>query len=92
MFCLVCFDIVEDRARNRVAKILKEYGQRVQKSVFECSELNEKKFLRLKNRLEDCIDSAEDTVRYYFICRDCLQKVELTGVGELPITTKFMVV
>lgn len=92
MFCLVCFDIVEDRARNRVAKILKEYGQRVQKSVFECSELNEEKFLRLKKRLEDCIDSAEDTVRYYFICRDCLQKVELTGIGEIPFTKKFLVV
>ena len=88
----MCFDIVEDRARNRVAKILKEYGQRVQKSVFECSDINEEKFLRLKNRLEDSIDSAEDTVRYYIICRDCLQKVELTGTGELPITTKFRVV
>ena len=73
MFCLICFDIVEDRARARASKILKEYGQRVQKSVFECSDLKEEKFLRLKNRLEACIDSGEDTVRYYFLCRDCLK-------------------
>ena len=83
---------MEDRSRNRVAKILKEYGQRVQKSVFECSELNEEKFLRLKDRLEACVDSTEDTIRYYFICRDCLRKMEYTGIGESPVTDKFLVV
>ena len=92
MFCLVCFDIVEDRARNRAVKVLKEYGQRVQKSVFECSDLSEEKFLKLKDRLEGCIDSGEDTVRYYFTCRDCIQKMEFSGIGEGPVTEKFLVV
>ena len=39
MFYLVCFDIVEDPARAKVVKVLKEYGERVQKSVFECPNL-----------------------------------------------------
>lgn len=32
----VCYDITDDRERGRVDKILKGYGVRVQKSVFEC--------------------------------------------------------
>ena len=92
VFCLACFDIVDDRSRNRVAKILKEYGERVQKSVFECADLSEERFLKLKNRLEDCIDSSEDTVRYYFLCQGCLKRVEYSGIGEPPQPQSFRVV
>ena len=92
MFYLVCFDIVEDRVRAKACKILKEYGERVQKSVFECSDLNEEKFLKLKNRMEGCIDNGEDTVRYYVICRSCVSKMELSGIGSPPRTEKFRVV
>jgi len=83
---------VDDRARARAAKVLKEYGQRVQKSVFECGALSEEKFLRMKNRLEDCIDSSEDTVRYYFLCRSCISKMEYSGIGECPDVENYRVV
>ena len=89
MFCLVCFDIVDDRNRARVARTLKAYGVRVQKSVFECGQLSEEKFLKLKNRLEDLIDTAEDTVRYYFVCKTCLDKMEFSGIGEAPKNANF---
>ena len=92
MFCLVCFDIVDDRARTRASKVLKEYGVRVQKSVFECGLLTEKKFLNLKTRLEDLIDSSEDTVRYYFVCRGCIDKMEYSGIGVAPDTKSYRVV
>ena len=32
----VCYDISDDHERGRVAKTLKAFGFRVQKSVFEC--------------------------------------------------------
>jgi len=92
MFYVVCFDIVDDRTRLRAAKVLKEYGQRVQKSVFECSRLTEEKFLKLKSRMEDLIDNSEDTVRYYSLCKGCLEKVELSGIGEPPDMEAYRVV
>ncbi|MDD5205537.1 MAG: CRISPR-associated endonuclease Cas2 [Desulfobacterales bacterium] len=92
MFCLVCFDIVEDPARAKVVKILKEYGVRVQKSVFECADLNERRFLKMKTQIEDHIDAGEDSVRYYVICRQCLDKVEFTGTGKSPEKKDFRVV
>ncbi|MEI6262409.1 MAG: CRISPR-associated endonuclease Cas2 [Deltaproteobacteria bacterium] len=39
----------------------KKYGTRVQKSVFECPNLTEKQFLKLKHRIED---SIAPTFRY----------------------------
>ena len=92
MFYLVCFDIVEDAPRARVVKVLKEYGERVQKSVFECANLSEKAFLKMKSRVEDLIDSGEDTVRYYVLCQGCLKNMELSGVGEPPKVQAFRVV
>jgi CRISPR-associated protein Cas2 len=91
MFVLICFDIVDDRVRYRAVKLLKGHGVRVQKSVFECANMTEHRFLKLKSGLEGVIDHTEDTVRFYPICRACLTNIEFSGVGSPPFTDKFMV-
>lgn len=92
MFFLVCFDITDDRIRYRVVKVLKGYGMRVQKSVFECDNLTEERFLRMKNGIEELIDHGEDSVRYYLLCRGCIRRIEYSGTGELPKNADFRVV
>lgn len=92
MFCMICFDIADNKDRYRVVKELKNNGKRVQKSVFECSDLSEEQFLKLKGRLEDHIDHEVDSIRYYFLCRACVDKFEFSGIGCLPETRKFQVV
>ena len=92
MFALVCFDIGDDRVRYRVVKLLKGYGERVQKSVFECADLTEERFLKLKSGIEELIDEGEDTVRYYPLCRGCIGRVEFSGVGGDPEAEEFKVV
>jgi CRISPR-associated protein Cas2 len=92
MFYLVCFDIVDNRKRYRVVKILKKYGFRVQKSVFECPNLTEKQFLKMKHRIEGSIDATEDNVRYYYLSKDCIWKMEYSGVGEPPHAERFRMV
>ena len=84
MFYVVAFDISDDKKRYRCVKALKGYGVRVQKSVFECPNLTERRLLKLKAALEKIIDQTTDTVRYYRICKDCLGKVEVSGLGEPP--------
>lgn len=84
MFYVVCFDISDDRTRYRVAKVLKGYGYRVQKSVFECPRLTEKKLLTLMDRLDRLIDHTTDTVRFYRQCETCLQSFEHLGLGQAP--------
>jgi CRISPR-associated protein Cas2 len=61
MLVVVSYDIVDDRRRQRLAKVLENYGQRVQKSVFECR-LDEGRFLKLKKQVDKLID-LEEAVR-----------------------------
>ena len=91
MFILVCFDVVDDRIRYRVVKILKGYGVRVQKSVFECANMTEHKFLKMKSVIEDKIDNSEDTVRYYPLCSACVKSVEFSGTGDYPNVKRYQV-
>jgi CRISPR-associated protein Cas2 len=92
MYYLVCFDIVDNRDRRKVVKIIRGYGYRVQKSVFECPGLTERKFLTLRNRLEEIIDNISDTVRFYRLCKGCIESVEVVGVGGQPETAAVRVV
>jgi len=92
LFFLVCFDIVNDKKRRRAVKVLKQYGVRVQKSVFECSDLSEEQFTKMKNRLDETIDHTEDTFRFYPVCRDCVKKVEFSGIGEPPETRPYRII
>jgi CRISPR-associated protein Cas2 len=69
MLILVTYDVstetVEGRRRlRRVAKVCKDYGQRVQKSVFECK-VDLAKFEKLRHRLLEEINEAEDNLRFY---------------------------
>lgn len=92
MFYLVCFDIVDDKMRRRAVKILLEYGVRVQKSVFECAHLTDKRFAKMKTRLDAEIDHGLDSFRFYPLCGACVQKVEFSGIGEEPEHRNFKVV
>lgn len=46
--------------------------------------LTEMRFMSLRNRLEETIDSLWDTVRFYRLCKCCLQEMEFVGIGEAP--------
>ncbi len=92
MFYLVTFDISDNRHRYQVVKVLKGVGRRVQKSVFECSDLSEQGLLDMQSRFDKIIDHTTDTVRYYRICKGCLREIEWNGTGAPPDTEKFKVV
>jgi len=82
MFIVVSYDIVDDRRRSRVARFMEDHGDRVQKSVFECS-LEEPELTRLKEKLLDRIDPEVDSVRFYRICNRCRSSIEILGAGPI---------
>jgi CRISPR-associated protein Cas2 len=91
MFIVVSYDIPDNKRRSRVAKTLEGYGYRVQKSVFEC-ELTPALYEKMKKRLEKRVNPEEDSVRYYPLCRTCLGKISISGVGEVMREKAFFVV
>ncbi len=78
---VVSYDIVDDRRRNRVARLLKGYLQRVQKSVFE-GELLPAREQRLLDLLSLVIDPEEDSIRVYSLCARCREGVRVIGQGR----------
>lgn len=66
------------RRLRRVAKACRDYGQRVQYSVFEI-ELEPAAWVRLKQRLIDTIDPASDSLRFYLMGAQWERKVEHVG-------------
>jgi CRISPR-associated protein Cas2 len=80
MFCVVSYDISEDKRRTKIHKILSSYGQWMQFSVFEC-DLTTAQYAKLRSRLDRLIDATSDSIRIYFLCECCKGKVERIG-GE----------
>lgn len=90
MFVVVCYDIPDNRRRSRVGKALEGFGARVQKSVFEC-DLDHKHIEKLKQKLKKLLH-AEDSVRYYYLCRECLPKVEVVNGPPIFKTPSYFAV
>ncbi|MEO0131448.1 MAG: CRISPR-associated endonuclease Cas2 [candidate division WOR-3 bacterium] len=78
MFLLVSYDIINNRRRSKVCNILKDYGKRVQFSVFECL-LDSKDLIRLKAALLKLINEKEDNLRIYQLCESCKKNVLIYG-------------
>ena len=86
MMVLITYDVSTStpEGQKRLRKVAKEcvnYGQRVQKSVFECI-LEPAQFTMLKNKLEKIIDKEEDSIRYYFLGKNWKRRVEHVGVND----------
>jgi CRISPR-associated protein Cas2 len=78
---VISYDIPSDHRRNRLATTLKDFGRRVQLSVFECL-LEPADVERLRGRVLREIDPAEDRVRIYRLCESCREKIEILGHGD----------
>ena len=83
MFAVICYDIPDDKRRTRVGKILEGFGNRVQKSVFEC-DIKPDHMKTLKQKLDKVI-KEDDAVRYYYLCAQCIPKIEV--INGPPVTS-----
>lgn len=86
MMVLVSYDVsTMDRAGarrlRRVAKICKNYGQRVQYSVFECL-VDPGQWTHMRQQLVSIIDEQQDSLRFYFLGSNWRRRVEHIGAKE----------
>ena len=75
-FFLVSYDIVNDKRRSRIAKLMLGYGERIQYSVF-CCQLNQREILRLQEDIKQIIHTDEDQVLF-------LNAGKVIGQNPLP--------
>ena len=86
MLVLVTYDVSTtssggSKRLRRVSKMCKNYGQRVQNSVFECV-VDATQFEVLKNELKKIIDMEQDSLRFYRLGKNYKTKVEHIGTKE----------
>ena len=87
MWVLVTYDVSTESAAGRrrlrrVGQACKSYGQRVQKSVFECT-VDDKTYERMRARLVKIINTKEDSIRFYRMPGQREKLVEEYGVGDV---------
>ena len=80
MFYVVSYDIPDTPRRTKLAKTLKDFGERVQLSVFECI-LDDRLFEKMIGRIEAIIMEEEDRIRVYQVCEGCRKAVKILGQG-----------
>lgn len=83
MLVVVTYDVdtrthAGERRLRRVAKICRDYGQRVQCSVFEC-DVDSATLLLLMNKLLEEINPSEDSLRFYNLGNHYNNKVQAYG-------------
>jgi CRISPR-associated protein Cas2 len=91
-FIVVCYDIENDRRRNKIHKTLKDYGKRVQFSVFECL-VSEAEFQKLRQRLQALLDAEHptDQIRYYILQSADVLNIIIDGNASLDLGNDFFV-
>lgn len=82
MMMLVSYDVARDEKGEKrlrhVAKILENYGQRVQYSVFECL-VEPGQWVELKTKLLNEINPKYDSLRFYSLGANWERRVEHVG-------------
>ena len=91
MFYSICYDISDDHRRLKIAKLLKDFGERVQYSVFEAN-LERDQLDRLKRRAMSILDPEEDLLRIYPLCAGCATRIEILGHGKITQDPEFIIV
>ncbi|MCW5798514.1 MAG: CRISPR-associated endoribonuclease Cas2 1 [Nitrospira sp.] len=84
MNVLVAYDVATEsvggrRRLRKVAQACQNFGQRVQKSVFECA-VSEMQFEELVRCLLEIIDEKEDSLRVYRLIEPKEKYVQIFGV------------
>ena len=87
---VVAYDIEQTRRRTKVMNVLKDFGLRVQYSVFEC-DLTVARKEALETRLVGLIDRRRDKIHIYPLCDACFFRAQSLGLegglaseGRLP--------
>jgi CRISPR-associated protein Cas2 len=88
---VVCYDIADDRRRERVATTLLDFGTRVQESVFVAN-LDAELAARMTARVRKLVDEHFDRVHIFEMCAACSGKTRTMGTAEVVKDREFYVI
>jgi CRISPR-associated protein Cas2 len=87
----VCYDIADDRRRQRLSDVLLDFGTRVEESVFQCrvdGALAEEMLARVRRTIEE----HTDKVHVLVLCDACGSRITTFGIAEQASDAEFLIV
>ncbi len=75
---IICYDISDDKKRNKISKLLKAYGIRTQLSLFEV-EADKETIINLLNEVEKEIDEID---KFFIYPVDNEKKIIRMGIAR----------
>ena len=91
MMYVVCYDISNDSTRDGLSRGLLDFGTRIQESVFECL-VDDAILTRLIAMVKKTRLGKDDKIRLYRVCADCVDVIQIYGIGEVTHTPDYWVV
>ncbi len=86
----ICYDIADDRRRQRLSDVLLDFGTRVQESVFQCligPQLAEEMLARVKRT----IDENTDKVHVLALCDASGVRVARYGIADEAADPEYLI-
>jgi CRISPR-associated protein Cas2 len=90
-YVVAAYDVRDDIRRLRVARVLKNSMERVQKSVFE-GELSVDRLEVVEARARRHMNDQEDSLRIYVLCARCASSIRSYGAAFVPDVPDVLVV
>lgn len=87
---VVCYDSADDNRRDRLVKVLLDYGQRVQESVFWL-EGEEDLAQRIRERIAKVVNVEEDLLWIVPLCGGCAKRIEPMGKQGKPTIPEYYI-
>ena len=81
MLHIVAYDITDSHRLKKVAVLCKDYGIRIQYSIFQF-DLNERLTQGFINELQQVIDHGSDKVMIIPVCAACRKSIKMLGAAE----------
>jgi CRISPR-associated protein Cas2 len=96
MFVLITYDVnitspFGAKRLRQVARICKDYGVRVQNSVFECI-VTDAQLTLIKNKISTIISNSHDSIRFYVLGNNWQRKVDVLGIDNGPDVTGELII
>lgn len=81
----IAYDIADPRRLSQTARVLENYGWRIQYSFFQC-ELEKDVLAELEKKLCRIIDEKEDSLIIQPLCADCMNVRTVIGTGDVVLS------
>ena len=87
VYLLIAYDITSTRRRNRLVRLLSDYGSRVNLSVFECC-FERAAYDEFREKVARLINPRFDSVLFYELCLNCQRRSVKIGCSSGDVLKK----